>query len=151
RRRTDIPTEAALAKAYVYTAHGGPEVERLVDLPRPVPAAGELLVAVHAAGLNPVDWRRRAGFLPGPPPSFPAVFGLEVSGVIAELGPDTEGFAVGDAVFGNPVAGGYAEWARLPADMTAPKPDGLSYVDAAALPVAAGTAYDGMQQLALPA
>jgi NADPH:quinone reductase-like Zn-dependent oxidoreductase len=49
-------------KALVFTANGGPEVEKLVDLPRPVPGPGQLLVAVRAAGVNPADWKRRSGF-----------------------------------------------------------------------------------------
>ncbi|WP_405151192.1 zinc-binding dehydrogenase [Sphaerisporangium sp. NBC_01403] len=59
--------------AYVFTAHGGPEVETFADLPRPTPGPGQVLVAVRAAGVNPVDWKRRAGFLPpgAPEPRFP--------------------------------------------------------------------------------
>src|ERR1700733_6936207 len=100
-----------MPKAYGSTAHGGPEAEAFLDVSRPVPGPGQLLIAVRAAGVNPVDWKRRGGFSrPGAPALvFPAVFGGEASGVVEELGPEVEGFAVGDAVFGAAVTGGYAE------------------------------------------
>lgn len=134
-------------RAYGYTAHGGPGTETFLDLPRPVPGPGEVLVEVHAAGVNPVDWKRRAGFpAPGAPPvRFPVVFGAEIAGVVSAAGC---GFAAGDAVFGSPVGGGYAQYALLPAATTARRPPALSVVDAAALPVAAATAYEGMHHLA---
>ena len=101
-----------MAKAYVFTANGGPEVESFRDLPRPVPGPGQLLVAVRAAGVNPADWKRRTGSRPPgvPPVQLPAVLGGEVAGVVEQVGADVTGFAVGDAVFGNPVTGGYAEY-----------------------------------------
>ncbi|MGV9882829.1 NADP-dependent oxidoreductase [Streptomyces sp. NPDC003006] len=139
--------------AYVFTEHGGPEVEAFVDLPIPEPGPGQLLVAVRAAGVNPVDWKLRAGKRrPGQGPLVgPEVLGSEVAGVVERVGPGVEGFAVGDAVFGNPVTGGYARFTLAPADIAAHKPDALSFTDAAALPVAAATAYDGLRQLDLPA
>ncbi|MGY1503088.1 quinone oxidoreductase family protein [Streptomyces sp. QTS52] len=141
-----------MPKAYVFTRFGGPETEAFVDVDRPRPGPGQLLVAVRAAGVNPVDWKQRTGYARagGAARELPAVFGNEVAGVVAEIGEDVIGFAVGDAVFGNPVAGGYAEYALLPVTVTAPKPGSLSFTDAAALPVAAATAYDGVDQLALP-
>jgi NADPH:quinone reductase-like Zn-dependent oxidoreductase len=140
-----------MPKAYGFTAHGGPEAEAFLDVPRPVPGPGQLLVAVRAAGVNPVDWKRRAGFrAPGtPPPELPVLFGSEVAGVVEEVGDGVVGFAVGDAVFGNPVTGGYAEYTLLPAELAAHKPAAVSFTDAATLPVAAATAYDGINQLAL--
>ncbi|MEU9288258.1 NADP-dependent oxidoreductase [Streptomyces sp. NPDC048275] len=142
-----------MPKAYVFTRYGGPETEALVDWDRPRPGPGQVLVAVRAAGVNPVDWKLRSGFRrPGAEAGeLPAVFGSEVAGVVEEVGPDVTGFTVGDEVFGNPVAGGYSEYALLPTTVTARKPAELSFTDAAALPVAAATAYDGIRQLALPA
>jgi NADPH:quinone reductase-like Zn-dependent oxidoreductase len=141
-----------MPKAYVYTAHGGPEVEAFADLPRPLPGPGQLLVAVRAAGVNPADWKRRAGFRPpgAQPPELPAVLGGEVAGVIEAVGDGVTGFAVGDAVFGNPVTGGYAEFTLLPAELAAHKPPAVTFTDAATLPIAAATAYDGIRQLGLP-
>lgn len=141
-----------MPKAYVFTRYGGPEAEALVELDRPTPGPGQVLVAVRAAGVNPVDWKQRTGYGPagGPARELPAVFGNEVAGVVEEIGADVTGFALGDEVFGNPVAGGYAEYALLPVTVTAHKPAELAYSDAATLPVAAATAYDGVRQLALP-
>ncbi|MCX5374636.1 NADP-dependent oxidoreductase [Streptomyces sp. NBC_00103] len=143
-----------MPKAYVFTRYGGPETEALVDLDRPRPGPGEVLVAVRAAGVNPVDWKQRTGYRrPGESGErvFPAVLGNEVAGVVEESGEGVTGFAPGDGVFGTAVAGGYAEYALLAAGITAHKPAGLSFTDAATLPVAAATAYDGVHQLDLPA
>ncbi|WP_405726840.1 NADP-dependent oxidoreductase [Streptomyces sp. NBC_00028] len=142
-----------MPKAYVFTRYGGPETEALVEADRPVPGPGQILVAVRVAGVNPVDWKLRTGYrrpTDSDERTFPAVFGSEVSGVVEEIGADVEGFAAGDEVFGNTAAGGYAEYALLPAALTAHKPAGLSFADAATLPVAAATAYDGVRQLDLP-
>ncbi|NED83080.1 NADP-dependent oxidoreductase [Streptomyces sp. SID11233] len=139
-----------MPKAYVFTRNGGPEVEALVEQEAPGPGPGELLIAVRAAGVNPVDWKLRTGYTrPGSEPQpFPTVLGSEAAGVVVAAGPDVEGFAAGDEVFGSPVTGGYAEYTLLPVAVTAHKPAGLSFTDAAALPVAAATAYDGLRQLA---
>ncbi|MFD3518975.1 NADP-dependent oxidoreductase [Streptomyces sp. NPDC058653] len=141
-----------MPKAYVYTRFGGPEGEAFVDRPKPVPGHGELLIAVRAAGVNPVDWKLRTGYVrPGSTPKpLPTVFGSEASGVVERVGEGVRGFAVGDAVFGSTLTGGYAEYTLLPAAITAHKPEAVSFTDAAALPVAAATAYDGIQQLDLP-
>ncbi|MGW2645817.1 NADP-dependent oxidoreductase [Streptomyces sp. NPDC001393] len=141
-----------MPKAYVYTRHGGPETEALIDLDRPGPGPGEILIAVRAAGVNPVDWKLRQGFRrPGEGERvFPAVFGSEAAGLVEEVGPGVTGFAAGDEVFGSALNGAYAEYALLAADVTAHKPAALSFRDAATLPVAAATAYDGVRQLDLP-
>lgn len=142
-----------MPKAYVFTQYGGPETEALVDQDRPSPGPGELLVAVRAAGVNPVDHKQRTGYQrPGQQPrAVPAVFGNEAAGVVEEVGEGVTGFAVGDEVFGNPVAGAFAQYVLLPVAVTAHKPAGVTFTDAAALPVAAATAYDGIRQLDLPA
>ena len=100
-----------MPKAYVFTRYGGPETEALAEVDRPSPGPGEVLVAVRVAGVNPVDWKLRTGYRrPGETDTrtFPAVFGNEVSGVVEEIGAGVDGIAVGDEVFGNTVAGGYA-------------------------------------------
>ncbi len=140
-------------KAYVYNGHGGPETESLADVPRPEPGPGQLLVAVDAAGVNPADWKRRTGTMrapDSPPEQFPLVFGREAAGLVAAVGPGADGFAVGDAVFGNSDGGGFSEYAVLAVPVTAHRPPGLAATDAATLPVAAATAYDGVRQLGLP-
>ncbi|MFG3201112.1 NADP-dependent oxidoreductase [Streptomyces sp. NPDC048192] len=141
-----------MPKAYVHTRHGGPETEALIDLDRPRPGPGQILIAVRAAGVNPVDWKLREGFRrPGESePVFPRVFGSEAAGVVQEAGPGVTGFAAGDEVFGSTADGGYAEYALLTAGVTAHKPAAVSFRDAATLPVAAATAYDGVRQLDLP-
>jgi NADPH:quinone reductase-like Zn-dependent oxidoreductase len=80
----------------------------------------------------------------------PAVFGGEAAGVVERIGPGVTDFAPGDEVFGQAAAGGYAEWALLPAELTARKPAAVSFEDAATLPIAAATAHDAIVQLALP-
>ncbi|MFD9004955.1 zinc-binding alcohol dehydrogenase family protein [Streptomyces sp. NPDC059582] len=143
-----------MPKAYVFTRYGGPETQEQAEVDRPRPGPGQVLVAVRAAGVNPVDWKQRTGFRrPGESGEreFPVVLGNEVSGVVEETGEGVTGFSVGDEVFGNTAAGGYAQYALLPAEVTAHKPAGLSHTDAATLPVAAATAYDGVRQLGLPA
>ncbi|MEV7390745.1 NADP-dependent oxidoreductase [Streptomyces sp. NPDC091215] len=141
-----------MPKAYVYTRHGGPETEAFAEVDRPGPGPGELLIAVRAAGVNPVDWKLREGLRrPGEGEArFPVVLGSEAAGVVEEIGEGVSGFTVGDEVFGNTPAGAFAEYALLPAAVTAHKPAALSFTDAATLPVAAATAYDGVRQLDLP-
>jgi NADPH:quinone reductase-like Zn-dependent oxidoreductase len=143
-----------MPKAYVFTRNGGPEAEALIEVERPVPGAGQVLVAVRAAGVNPVDWKLRNGFRrPGDSGerAFPAYLGSEVSGVVEAVGDGVGGFAPGDEVFGQPVIGGYSEYALLTVGFSAPKPAAVSFTDAATLPVAGATAYDGIHQLDLPA
>jgi len=137
-----------MSKAFVFRAFGGPETQELMDRPIPVPGPGELLIAVRAAGVNPADWKLRRGLFSKELP-LPAALGFEVAGVVQEVGEGASGFAAGDAVFGTALAGGYAEHTLLAAANAARKPEGVSFVQAAALPVAGATAYDGVQQLGL--
>ena len=138
-----------MVKAFGYRSHGGPEVDEFLDLDTPHPLAGELLIEVHAAGVNPVDWKMRSGMYGQG--ELPAVLGQEATGVVRVVGQDVEGFAVGDEVFGScaPGSGGYAEYTLLTAALTAHKPPNVSWSDAATLTVAAATAYDGVTQLHL--
>jgi NADPH:quinone reductase-like Zn-dependent oxidoreductase len=139
-------------RAYGFGRYGDSGVQEFLDLDEPAPMASELLVEVRAAGVNPVDWKIREGLLADDQPlEFPAVLGSEVSGVVRGIGPDIDGFAAGDEVFGAvaPGSGGYAEYALTSASVTAHKPVHVSFTDAATLPVAAATAYDGVHQLGL--
>lgn len=139
-----------MVKAFGYSNNGGPDVQEFLDLEMPSPMPGELLVEVRTAGVNPVDWKIRSGHY-GNAGDFPAVLGSEVSGVVREVGKDVHGFAVNDEVFGSvaPGSGGYAEFTLVPANAAAHKPPQVSFNDAATLPVAAATAYDGVTQLGL--
>jgi NADPH2:quinone reductase len=141
-----------MVKAFGYSSNGGPDVQEFLDLEMPTPMPGELLVEVRSAGVNPVDWKIRSGMLGQASASdLPAVLGQEVSGVVREVGKDVEGFAEHDEIFGSvaPGSGGYAEYTLVTANAAAPKPPQVSFHDAATLPVAAATAYDGVTQLGL--
>lgn len=137
-------------RAYVSTQYGGPENQEFQELPTPEPGPSEVRIAVRAAGVNPVDWKIRAGAL-GTSGELPLVLGVEAAGVVEAVGQDVDGFAVGDEVFGSTAtgSGGYAQQALLSAAATARKPTGMPFTTAAVLPVAAATAYDAMAQLKL--
>ena len=141
-----------MVKAFGYRSNGGPDVQEFLELETPTPMPGELLVEVRSAGVNPVDWKIRSGMLgPAAASDLPGVLGQEVSGVVREVGKDVEGFAENDEIFGSvaPGSGGYTEFTLVTASAAAHKPPQVSFNDAATLPVAAATAYDGVTQLDL--
>lgn len=124
-------------RAVQFERFGGPEVLEVVEVPKPQAQAGQIRVAVRAAGVNPIDWKVRGGEMGG---ELPRRVGQEVAGVVDELGDGVSGVAVGDEVFGFPVGGGgAAEYAVLEA--YAPMPGTLDFTQAAALPVAVETAW----------
>jgi NADPH2:quinone reductase len=112
---------------------GGPEVLVPVERPAPVPASGEVLIKVAAAGVNRPDVFQRLGRYP-PPPGITDIPGLEVSGVIEQLGPDVSGWHIGDAVCALVAGGGYAEYCVAPSPQCLPAPRGLDMAAAAAIP-----------------
>ncbi|MEW2389591.1 NADP-dependent oxidoreductase [Streptomyces venezuelae] len=132
-------------------AWGAPENLVPVEVDRPEPGLTEILVRVHAAGVNPVDWKTRAEGAFGTWGDTP-ILGYDVSGVVEEVGPGVTLYQPGDAVFGMPrfpeQTGGYAEFVAAPARRFAPKPTSLSHVEAAALPLAALTAWQGLIETA---
>ncbi|MGH3942267.1 MAG: NADP-dependent oxidoreductase [Pseudonocardiaceae bacterium] len=140
-----------MSRAYGYTSYGGPETETWFDRPEPAPGPSELVIKVKAAGVNPVDHKIRSGAMANPQasPNFPLVLGVEAAGVVVTVGSDVQGFAEGDEVMGRtaPGHGSYAEHAVLLAEATTRKPPQLSFVQAAALPVAGGTAWDALEKL----
>ncbi|MEV6393950.1 NADP-dependent oxidoreductase [Streptomyces sp. NPDC051907] len=123
-------------------ALGGPEVLKIVEIDRPQPGPSEVLVRVHAAGVNPTDWWHRST---GGLFAEIAPLGWDVSGVVEEVGLGVTVYRPGDEVYGMPrlpqPAGAYAEFMTAPARHLARKPASLSHVEAAALPVAALTAW----------
>jgi NADPH2:quinone reductase len=119
--------------AIAITAPGGPEVLRPVRLPVPVPGAGEVLVRVHAAGVNRPDVLQRKGAYP-PPPGAPDTPGLEIAGEIVALGDGARRFETGDRICALVPGGGYAEYALVHEDNALPVPGGLSLQEASALP-----------------
>ena len=87
-------------KAVVVHKYGGPEVLKFEDYPDPVPGAGEVLVRVAAASVNPLDYKRRAGLTDDYYPiHFPGLIGVDMAGTVVKIGPEVEGFSVGDQVF----------------------------------------------------
>jgi NADPH:quinone reductase-like Zn-dependent oxidoreductase len=126
-------------RAVLLRETGGPEVLRIEDLPTPQPSEGQALIRIRAASVNPIDWKYRSG---RSPKQLPAVLGNDISGTVERSLAD--GLADGDDVFGFAPSGGYAEYAVSPAHVLAPKPDGVSHVQAAALPVAGLTAWQAL-------
>jgi NADPH:quinone reductase-like Zn-dependent oxidoreductase len=125
-------------KAVTFTEYGDPEVLHVADVEEPHPGPGQIRIAVRAAGVNPVDWKARSGVMRDVMPvSFPAIDGREAAGIVDEVGRDVTGVTVGDEVFGFAVGGAAAEHAIL--DDVARKPAGLSWEEAASLPVAVET------------
>ena len=112
---------------------GGPEVLVPVERPVPTPGPGEVLIKVEAAGINRPDVFQRQGHYP-PPKGAPDILGMEVAGKIVALGPGATRLKVGDSVCALIGGGGYAEFAVAPETATLPVPQGLSMVEAAALP-----------------
>src|SRR3954447_24252436 len=101
-------------KAMLIRQVGPPELLHMEEVARPTPGKGEVLVCVHAAGANPLDWKLRAGvFALEPDFSLPFIPGFDVAGVVEEVGAGVSDFAVGDEVFGSGNGGGYAEYTRV--------------------------------------
>lgn len=126
---------------------GGPEVLELESLPPPSPGPEQMLLKVRAASLNPVDFKTRQGhFPPVPEASLPVTLGRDVSGTVAAVGGQGGGFRVGDAVIAmlSPEHGAWAGFALATADQLAIKPDRIPHTDAAALPLAGLTAWQGL-------
>jgi len=137
----------ATMKAVRIHTYGGPEVLVYEDVARPEAAAGEVLLRVHAAGVNPADWKTRSG--PARPGAMlPMILGWDVSGAIEALAPDVTEFHEGDAVYGMirfPQAGAtYAEYVAAPVAHLAHKPATIDHIHAAAVPLAGLTAWQAL-------
>jgi len=130
-------------KAAQFSRFGGPEVLEIVELPDPHPGPGEIRIAVHAAGINASDWKKREGLMDQ---ELPQTLGYEAAGVVDELGEGVKDVAVGDHVFGaSPYGAAQAELAVL--SDYAPVPASLDFAAAAALPAAVETAARALDQL----
>lgn len=136
-------------KAFVLNRYGGPGTAELREVPAPVPGPGGLLVRVHAAGLNPVDFKTREGMLkPVQSYKMPVVMGNELAGVIEACGANVTGFAPGDRIFARVPKdrlGAFAEFAVIPADHAAHLPAGLDFTTAAGVPLAGLTALQALR------
>ena len=144
-----VETETRTMQAIVQRTYGAPEaVLTTATVPRPVPAAGDVLVRVHASSLNFAD----VAMVTGRPSLIRAVMGLrrprhrvpgrDVAGVVEAVGAEVTGFRTGDEVYAEAVAGSWAEYVAVPAAVVGRKPATLSFAEAATLPLAAGTALD---------
>ncbi|MEV5330024.1 NADP-dependent oxidoreductase [Nonomuraea fastidiosa] len=134
-----------MMRAVTIKEFGGPEVLTVEDVERPEPLPTEVLVRVHAAGVNPVDWKTRAGQGMAGLQTFPLILGWDVSGVVEKVGFGVHTLRPGDEVYGMPwfprAAGAYAEYVTAPSRQWARKPATLDHVHAAAVPLAALTAW----------
>lgn len=125
-----LPTDMTLIEI---TTPGGPEVLKPRQAPLPSPVAGEILIRVHAAGVNRPDALQRAGKYPMKPGMSP-IPGLEVAGEVVALGDGVTEYAVGDKVCALTNGGGYAQYCAVPASQALPVPEGMDWIQAAAIP-----------------
>src|SRR2546427_1269922 len=133
-------------RAMVVTQCGPPEVLKLQEMPQPRPGPEDLLIEVHAAGVNPVDFKIcRGAFREGR--TLPFIPGYGVSGLVREMGPAVRGFKIGDAVYASPSImrnGADAEYVCVDARTAAHKPSSLDHIESAALPLVALTVWEAM-------
>lgn len=138
-------------KAAQINKYGGSEVVEInKNAPKPTVSQGQLLIEVHAAGINPVDWKIREGYMRQMAPlKFPATLGGDFSGVVVEVGEDVSGFKKDDEVYGQASirrsgSGSFAEFTLADANTTAHKPKNTSHVEAAALPLTGVSAWQAL-------
>jgi len=135
-----------MSRAIRFHEYGGPEVMKLEEVPRPLPQAGELLVRVHALGVNPVDWKIRSGLARARfNPPLPVIPGGDLAGVVEALGPGVTDFQPGQPVFAFiGLMGAYADELAIKAAVAAPKPQSMDFVQAASVPLASLTAWQAL-------
>lgn len=135
-------------KAVRIHAYGGPELLHYEEIPRPLLSPDDILIRVRSAGVNPVDWKIRAGYLQGfLKHQLPLILGWDVSGEVVEIGSEATGFNIGDEVYARPNIerdGSYAEYIAVKASEAAHKPATLDHDHAAAVPLAALTAWQAL-------
>ena len=137
------PMKAAIIKEY-----GDNGVVRIDDVERPRPQTDEVLIRVHAAGVNPVDWKIRDGAGQRLGLTLPICLGGEIAGTVAEIGEGVSALSVGDAVFGMVKSGGFAEYVVAKVSGVVAKPASLDFVEAAAVPLGGLTAWQAMFDMA---
>lgn len=140
-------TNDTLMRALILSAVGEPFEEALV--PRPSPRSGEVLVRIHASGVNPLDSKIRAGEAPHARHPLPAILGMDLAGIVEFVGTDVEDFHIGDEVYGltggvGGLQGSLADYAAVDARLLARKPTNLTMREAAALPLVIITAWEGL-------
>ncbi len=141
-------TSPATMKAVILNEYGGPEALKYQDTPKPEPTNDEILVRVIAAAVNPVDTYVRQGmFAKRGIDNRPLIIGYDIAGVVEKTGADAKRFKAGDQVYcylSVPRGGGYAEFAVAKESETAPKPKNINFAEAAAVPLAATTAWQAL-------
>lgn len=143
-----MAVDAATMRAVRFHEYGPPSVLVVDVVPRPEPGAGQVLIRIRAAGVNPIDWKLRAGYLQAyMPVTLPATPGLDVAGTVEQVGPDVTEFAPGDDVFGRGLST-YAEYAAAPVATIARKPAAVTFEQAATLHVGGVTAWVGLFDMA---
>ncbi len=131
-------------KAVVINEYGDNDVVQIIDVDRPQPGPGEVLVKVQAAGVNPVDWKIRSGAGQRLGMTLPIQLGSELVGTIERLGTEVAGFEAGGSVFGMVHTGAFAEYAVAKAANLVRAPSNLDAVQAASLPLAGSTAWQAI-------
>jgi NADPH:quinone reductase-like Zn-dependent oxidoreductase len=137
----------AMMKAMVIHSYGGPEVLKYEDVPRPEPKDDEILIRVMAAGVNPVDGYIRQGNLAKVMGAFPLILGMDIAGLVEKTGAKTTKFKAGDPVYAYSSfkeQGGYAQFAVVKENEAALKPRSITFEQAAAVPLAATTAWQAL-------
>ena len=146
-KKSDSATSQTMKAIRIHN-YGGPEVLQYEDAPRPKPQAGEVLIRVHAAGVNPIDWKVREGHMKDFwPHKFPLILGWDLSGVVEKLGRGVSRFKKGDEVYSLPDPtrnGAYADYIVVRESELALKPNSLHHIRAAAVPLAALTAWQSL-------
>ena len=131
-------------KAIQIKEYGNNDVVQIMNAERPAPQAGEVLVKVQTAGVNPVDWKIRSGAGERLGLKLPIILGGEIAGIIEEIGDDVKDFREGDAVYGMVKTGGFAEYIVAKASDIAVKPENISFEHAAAIPLGGLTAWQAI-------
>lgn len=136
---------AQLMRAIQVHSYGDADQLKLELIPRPEPQEGEVLVQVYAAGVNPIDWKLRQGLRKDMiQMQFPYIPGMEIAGVVQEVGSGVTTLKVGQAVYGRIMQGGYAEYTVAAVESLALKPQSLNFDEAATVPIGATTAWQGL-------
>lgn len=137
-------------KAIRLNSYGGPELLKYEDVAKPQPQENEVLVRIHAASVNPIDWMMESGQYEPLRPQLPFTPGWDFAGTIEGVGSKVNNFRVGDEIYANVGAtgGGYADYAIAPVDAIAHKPKTLDFVAAAAVPLVALTAWQALFEVA---
>jgi NADPH:quinone reductase len=140
-------TSSSTMRAAVLEEYNSPF--RLIEVARPKPAAGQVLVRIKASGVNPLDTKIRSGNGAHAKQPLPAILGMDMAGVVEELGAEVSGFSVGDEVYGltggvGGLQGSLAEFAAVDVDLLAKKPVNLTMHQAAAIPLSFITAWEGL-------